>query len=177
MSHMSNADSWCDCGFNDDSVRVAEVGDRVVAGAADLVSLMQSTPALVSQRPDAGRWSALEYAAHVRDVLLTIRDRVVIGLVEDRPGFKPMYRDERVNLGLYGADGLDDVTADLVAVSVMFKRLFSAVDPASLDRAVLYGFPNPDVRTVGWMGCQAVHEIEHHTADVRENLRLLAARA
>lgn len=47
-----------------------------------------------TRRPSPDRWSANEYAAHVRDVLLTIRDRLVIGLVEDNPRFKPVYRDE-----------------------------------------------------------------------------------
>ena len=33
-----------------------------------------------------------------------------------------------------------------------------------------YGFPDPVTRTLGWMGKQAVHEIEHHLADMEENL-------
>ena len=46
----------------------------------------------------------LEYGAHVRDVLLVLRDRFVVGVVADNPGFTPMYRDERVDLGMYGGE-------------------------------------------------------------------------
>ena len=52
----------------------------------------------------------------------------------------------------------------------MFVRLFDAIDPALLPRPVQYGAPNPAPRTLLWMGQQAVHEVEHHGADIAENL-------
>ena len=115
-------------------------------------------------------WSALEYVAHVRDVLLTIRDRMVIGLVEDEPGFAPMYRDERVEFGLYAGDTADDLAVELPAAAAMLARMYAALPPAGYDRPVRYGFPDPAARTVGWMGLQAVHESEHHLLDVRRTL-------
>lgn len=39
---------------------------------------------------------------------------------------------------------------------------------------VQYGFPDPQTRTLLWMGLQAIHECEHHLGDIEENARLLA---
>jgi hypothetical protein len=163
-------DTCEDCGFCWELVAVDEIGPRVRAATTGIAQAIrnQSTRSLV--RPSDERWSALEYAAHVRDVYLTIRDRLVIGLVEDNPGFKPMHRDERVSLGLYEADTVEDVSGELVASANMLLRLFGAIDQQQLQRVVQYGFPDPIERTLLWMAQQAVHEAEHHLADITENL-------
>lgn len=128
----------------------------------------------VSFRPNPARWSALEYGAHIRDVHITIRDRIVIGLVEDDPSFKSLYRDERISLGLYAQDTVASVTQELAAAAGMFGRLFDAVAADALLRSVQYGSPNPQPRTILWMGIQAVHETDHHLADIKENLKQAA---
>src|SRR4051794_27759487 len=86
------------CGFAWVSVPAAEVGTRVTQGSralADRLRALGPDAAVVRPAPDV--WSALEYSAHVRDVLMNIRDRVVVGLAEDTPSFKPLYRDVRVD--------------------------------------------------------------------------------
>ena len=164
----------CDeCGFDYDATARTEVGARVRAAAAATAALLTDAADLAAQRPGPERWSGLEYAAHVRDVLITIRDRLVIGLVEDDPGFKPMYRDQRVSLGLYGGDTADAVAPEVVAAAAMLARLFDAIDPDALARPVQYGFPDPEHRTLLWMGRQAVHECEHHLDDMRANVARL----
>lgn len=167
--------SACSCGFDDGSVSLDAVEARTLAAIAAIAEVMASNEASAAARPSAERWSIVEYAAHVRDVLLTVRDRLVIGLVEDDPGFKPLYRDERVELGLYRADPAAAVGQELASAAAMFVRLFSAIEPNSLSRTVQYGHPGPVTRTLGWMGTQAVHEAEHHLTDMEENLRLLSA--
>jgi DNA segregation ATPase FtsK/SpoIIIE, S-DNA-T family len=61
------------------------VAQRVESGSDDL-----------GTRRLAEEWSPLEYACHVRDVLVMQRDRLYVALVEDEPSFTPMYREERV---------------------------------------------------------------------------------
>jgi DinB superfamily len=163
-----------ECGFDFDTVDRDDVTRRALAGVQAIADLVSSEALMSVHRPTADRWSAIEYTAHVRDVLLTIRDRLVIGLVEDDPGFKPLYRDERISLGLYRRDTAADVAAELRAAGSMFARLFDAIEPNLLTRPVQYGFPDPSPRTLLWMGRQAVHEVEHHFGDVRENVRALA---
>jgi DinB superfamily len=163
-----------DCGFDFDMVSRDDITRRATAGVCAASDVVAGGPLTSLRRPIGDRWSAVEYAAHVRDVLLTIRDRLVIGLVEDNPGFKPLYRDERINLGLYRRDTADEVAAELHAAGAMFARLFDEIDPHLLSRPVQYGFPDPSPRTLLWMGRQAVHEVEHHLGDIQENLRTLA---
>jgi hypothetical protein len=161
----------CDeCGFDFDMVPRDDIARRVKAGVREAADVVAGEPSISLLRPDADRWSAVEYTAHVRDVLLTIRDRLVIGLVEDNPGFKPLYRDERLSFGLYRRDTADDVAVELRAAGSMFARLFDEIDPRLLTRPVQYGFPDPLPRTLLWMGRQAVHEVEHHLGDIHENL-------
>jgi hypothetical protein len=164
----------CECGFVWESVPRSEITNRVRTAAVEMAKLLNSQDVKQArERTEPERWSNLEYGAHARDVMLTIRDRLVIGLVENNPGFKPLYKDERIDLGLYMADNAHDVAAETTAAASMFERLFDAIDPTKLDRMVQYGFPNPGPRTLLWMGQQAVHEVEHHLGDMRKNLQML----
>lgn len=165
----------CDlCGFEYETVSQHTIGPRVIRSADAIAALITERPELGSLRPSAERWSVNEYGAHVRDVFLLIRDRLVIGLVEDNPGFKPGYKDERLALGLYAADTAVALANELPAAAAMLIRLFDAIDPTQLMRPVQYGYPDPSEQTLLWMGRQAVHESEHHYLDIVENLRLLS---
>jgi hypothetical protein len=155
-----------DCGFAWETVPDTDIGPRVVGGAAALAEVLLTDP-LPTERPRAGRWSSLEYAAHLRDVCLHVRDRVVITLVEDEPEFKPLYRDERVDLGLYAADDAGTVARELTGAAALFARTFGTLDPSQLARTGVYAYPTPRSRAVRWMGQQVVHEAEHHLGDVR----------
>ena len=163
----------CECGFRHETVDLDDIPGRIRFGVTAIAAQLVAEPDRSLLRPAPQRWSMLEYGAHVRDVLLTIRDRLVIGLVEDNPGFKSLWRDERVNLGLYRTDTPAAVVQELEAATAMFLRLFAEIDPASLGRVVQYGFPDSTTRTLEWMGQQAVHEVEHHLGDIQENLAQL----
>jgi hypothetical protein len=152
----------------------AEIGPRIAAGAGAIVGVLRSSAASNTTRPSPERWSTLEYGAHVRDVLLHVRDRFVIGAVEHEPEFKPLYRDERVALGLYARDDAATVSSELDAAAGLFVRTFAAFDEEQLARLCRYSYPTVSTRTLLWMGQQVVHEVEHHRGDVEENLRLLA---
>jgi S-DNA-T family DNA segregation ATPase FtsK/SpoIIIE len=58
-------------------------------------------------------WSPLEYACHLRDLLLQ-RDRLYVALVEDEPSFKPMYREERVAFDRSGAQSPTAVAGQII---------------------------------------------------------------
>lgn len=158
------------CGFDFDALTPGEVGPTSIALVDGVVTALTDGGDDVASRPTPERWSALEYGSHIRDVMLTIRDRLVIGLVEDDPEFKPLYREERVERGLYRADTAPEIVTELRAATAMFARLFEAIDPDDHDRPVQYGYPGPATRSLLWMGRQAVHEAYHHLADIRENL-------
>jgi hypothetical protein len=149
-----------------DEVPEADVGRRVRSGAAAVAAIVRSSPS-AGERPGPGVWSPLEYAGHLRDVCLHVRDRLVIGLVEDTPSFKPLYRDERVDLGLYAGDDPSTVADELEWSAELFARTFERLAPGALDRTVIYVYPAAAERTLRWVGQQVVHEVEHHLGDVR----------
>jgi hypothetical protein len=122
--------------------------------------------AMLRTRPTAGVWSALEYTCHVRDVFLTLRDRLYTVLVEDKPVVAPMYRDHRVILARYNEQDPEEAAEQLAAAARLIAQAFEALDPAQLARLCVYPFPAPTERPVLWVGQHAVHEGEHHLRDV-----------
>ena len=156
------------CGFAWDAVGVEEIGPRLDRAAAELAALLRADEAQATQRPSEIVWSATEYAAHVRDVLLHVRDRLVIALVEDDPSFKPLYRDQRVDLGLYAADVPAVVADELLSAAGLFRRTVERLTAEQLARTAEYAYPVTATRTVRWMAAQALHEAEHHLGDARD---------
>ena len=161
------------CGFVWDDVAAGEVPARVTTAALAIAAHLEAAGGVALRRPEPGRWSMLEYAGHVRDVIINLRDRIILGAVEDNPEPKRMYADDRVNLGLYAADTIDVVADELATVADLFGRTFDALTPGLLARPIHYGWPAPATRTLLWVGAQTVHEAEHHLADVAEDRRLL----
>ena len=159
------------CGFAWDSVPTSEISERARSGALTIAALLQGDG--VAQRPAPNRWSTLEYAAHVRDVLLNLRDRIVVALVEEDPDFKPLYRDQRVDLGLYADDTPANLRRDLDMASDLFRRTLAALSPEQRTRPCQYAYPTLTPRSVLWMARQVVHEVEHHLGDIEDNAAAL----
>lgn len=142
------------------------------------VSNERADPALgitIRTRPGPRIWSALEYACHVRDVFLVVRERLYLTLVEDCPSFAPMYRDERASLARYAAEEPDDVGRELKVAAELLAWAFEGLDDAQLQRRCICNLPEARERTVLWLGRDAVHEGEHHLRDVDAALRSAAA--
>ena len=119
------------CGYAWETVAREDISGRVDAGTAAIADMLARSPERAQERPSPQRWSATEYAAHVRDVLLNLRDRLVVGLVEDVPTFTAMYRDERVTMGLYRPDTPD---ADR-PIAIPLRKMVTG--PLSLTTAIV----------------------------------------
>jgi ketosteroid isomerase-like protein len=155
-----------ECAFVWATVPVEDVGARIQAGAEAIAAMLRAgTEEAVSTRPAPEVWSALEYAAHVRDVLYHVRDRVVIGLAENSPVYKPLYRDVRVDAGLYRDERPDVVATELELAAALFVRSYAVLSDEQLARPVVVAFPTDQVRTISWLGRHVVHEVEHHRDD------------
>jgi hypothetical protein len=115
----------------------------------------------------------LEYSAHMRDVFMSIRERIVRASIETDSVGSPIYREERVDLGFYRLDEPDEVAKELLAMSRLFVRTFEALPAGFENRLFAYSTISPQKVTILWAGAQALHECEHHLGDVRENVRLL----
>ncbi len=121
---------------------------------------------LLRLRPTADTWSALEYACHLRDVFLVQRDRLYTTLVEEKPTFTPMYRDERATLAQYNAQDPEAVAHQLTIAAQLIAQAFQALHPSQLTRLCIYNFPARSERSLLWVGQHVIHEGEHHLRDI-----------
>jgi S-DNA-T family DNA segregation ATPase FtsK/SpoIIIE len=129
----------------------------------------------IHTRPGPRTWSALEYACHVRDVLLIQRERLYLALVEDCPNTARLYPDARATLGRYASEEPGDVARQLTAAADLLAWAFDGLDGPSLDRRCVISAPEPHEHTIAWLGLHSVHEGEHHLHDIDAALRSAAA--
>jgi hypothetical protein len=153
------------CGFDYDSVGVADVPGRIGAAGPRYAAALSGVAEL-RRRPAPEVWSPLEYLCHVRDVLGVQRERVALALEVDNPVVTPMGRDERVVRDAYNAQDPAVVLAALNAAATELARDLAALTPAQWERTVVYNWPSPAPRTLLWVARHTIHEIEHHLGDV-----------
>jgi hypothetical protein len=162
-----------ECGFSYEGLAPEAVPERLRALRSKFSEeLAGADPASASRRPGPGVWSALEYACHVRDVLLVQRERAIAAQVEHVPSPPRMHRDERVALARYGAHPVPVVLDQLGMAAELCAVVFEALDQAGWARRLIYRWPDATERDLAWVGRNTVHEGEHHLMDVR---RVLAA--
>src|SRR5262245_43965612 len=162
----------CDeCGYDHEALSRGEILAVLPDMAAEHRRLLGSAPAerlRAHTRP--GSWSPLEYGCHVRDVLIVQRDRVLLAQAEQTPRFASMRRDERA---VEERDNEQDPVAVGAAITVAATDLTStlaALDDAGWQRTGIYPWPEPEIRTVEWIGRRTAHELAHHLFDIRRLL-------
>lgn len=158
----------CDvCGFAWDDVPAVDIPPRLRAALDGYLAVLADDDPGLSTRPSADVWSVIEYCGHVRDVAFNLRDRIVLGLAEDHPTPKPMYQDVRIENGLYADDTPAAMALELAAGLGLLAKTVAALDDARLARTLVYGWPRVADRSLAWVAAQALHEAEHHLADVQ----------
>lgn len=171
---MSETSENCEvCGFVWDAITPAQISTRINSAAIVFAHLLRDQPEYALVRPREGRWSAIEYGCHVRDVLFNLRDRIILGAVEDNPEPKAMYGTPRIELGLYRTESVVTVAEGLIVAGALFGRTFDALPAGFTERPIFYGWPRPATRTLKWVAAQALHECEHHLDDAKTNISLL----
>jgi hypothetical protein len=118
-------------------------------------------------RPAPDVWSRLEYACHIRDVLLVQRERVLMV----RRGFDdealPMGRDERVDHDGYNDQKPVDVALQLEQSALLFAGVLNRMEAADWEKTIVYRFPERSRRTLRWLAVHTEHEVAHHLSDIR----------
>ena len=158
----------CDeCGFVYDDFAIADVAatlrsvgrryEAPIAGASDVE---------MRTRPQSDVWSVLEYACHVRDVLRVQRDRVALALVEDRPDFTPMGREERVVNDRYNEQEPAVVSDQIAEAADTLASAVEMLTPSQWARTGIHHWPTTTERTIAWLARHTVHECEHHLRDI-----------
>jgi hypothetical protein len=129
---------------------------------ADLIRTAK-TGLAIRPRPDV--WSPLEYACHVRDVLLVQRERILLARRVPCPELTPMGREERVDHDGYAIQDPSAVARQLTDAALLFGNVLSRLGKQDWERQVQYNFPEPRPRSLRWVAVHTEHEVIHHLAD------------
>jgi MOSC domain-containing protein YiiM len=127
--------------------------------------------ALLSTRPAPGVWSALEYAAHSRDVTMAMGVLLHVALTEPdtvlpAPPAEPSVPELPPTLS--------DAVAQLDANAARVLRKVSRLSDEEWSHRVTVG---AEARDVAWIVGHAVHDATHHLRDVGRGLHTLGAGA
>lgn len=165
----------CDeCGFDDEALSPAAIPAAIRSFAkryrAPLSRFLpgEDGDALVRQRPAPGTWSALEYAAHVRDVFAAYDRWIQQCLAEDRPVLGGPDADELATERSYNDDEPGAVADALAANAEALAATIEAVPGGGWDRV---GLRRGEERSVLVTARRAVHEGSHHLLDIGRGLR------
>jgi hypothetical protein len=123
---------------------------------------------LIRRRPDETTWSALEYAAHVRDVFSAYDRWIGRCMTEDRPvldgpGPDHLAADRRYNE--------DDPAAVADALAANAERLAATVEALPPDVWDRVGVRRNEERSIRFTARRAVHEGSHHLLDIGRGMR------
>ncbi len=155
------------CRFEWDAIAADEMPVRLRVAAAGFAEALAAEGSSPYDRAGPQMWSAIEYAAHARDVLLNLRERIICGVAEDNPTPKAMFAAVRLAAGVYAGESVEALPAEMTVATELLCRTLEALTPEVLARPIFYPYPVPATRTLLWVGAQAVHEMEHHLDDVR----------
>lgn len=159
-----------ECGFVYHLDHAAAAVRVTPALAGEMAQLLGTEGADVRSRRKPEVWSPLEYACHLRDVLLVQRERVLTARRVDRLEITSMGREERVEHDGYETQDPEDVARQLTDAAQLFARVLARLGDADWERVVLYPVPDPTPRTLAWVAVHTVHEARHHLMDVRRQL-------
>jgi hypothetical protein len=164
------ADRCEECGFEYDEAGAGQSGRNIVALVERLVPLLLDPSGDLVSRREPEVWSPLEYACHIRDVLLVQRERVLMARRVDRPTLEPMGREERVDHDGYREQDAADVARQVIDAGRLFAGVLARLGPADWDRCVVYNYPSPSERSLRWVAVHTVHEVRHHLQDITRQI-------
>jgi len=152
-----------ECGFDSAALHRERIGEQVRANALvwhEVLAAGEATRA----RPAPQVWSPLEYACHVRDVLLLFGDRLRLMLDQDDPQFANWDQDETAVQERYGEQDPASVSVELAAAAATTAAGFDAVTGDQWQRPGRRS--NGSVFTVDTLGRYFLHDLVHHAHDV-----------
>lgn len=163
----------CDeCGYDDASYGRPGMLVAITELAAEHGQLLRTVPAVrLRAHARAGSWSPLEYGCHVRDMLTVQRQRVLLAQAEQTPRFDSMRRDERAVEEAYNEQDPLVVAGEIESAAAALTCTLQDLSDPGWARTGVYPWPEPEVRSIEWVGGRTVHELVHHLMD---NRRLLS---
>jgi hypothetical protein len=163
------AEQTCEeCGLRASEVPRASLPDALRSGAADWAQLLSSSADDALRAHPVPGWSALEYAAHVRDVLDLYTHRVQLVLAEDEPVLGWWDHEAAAVDEAYNEADPGEVGDRLTVNADGFAAVASAVEEGEWSRSATR---RPGERfTVEGLVRFALHEVRHHHWDAERVL-------
>lgn len=150
-----------------------QISNLIRDNAVRWIPILELDDERLRRRPRPDRWSALEYAAHVRDVFELFDHRLDLMLTEDAPHFPNWNQDETALDKHYDEADPADVLEDLQANATRLAVRFAAVSGAQWERT---GHRSDGASfTVESFARYLIHDPEHHRHDVEHGLRMIAS--
>lgn len=166
-----------ECGFHASTVTpvnaeatVRALGRRYQAPLTRLLPGEDSDEVL-RKRPNPDTWSALEYAAHVRDLIALWGHTLHRALREDRPNLPrpdPEIADRFAAEEAYNSQDPTKVAQELSANAERMAAKVATIAPDQWDRDVMFG---DEEMTALAIVHKVAHEGEHHLLDLARSLR------
>jgi hypothetical protein len=152
------------CGVDAGSLAAAQVPDLLRDNARAWLEVLSRDA--VAARRDAGTWSPLEYACHVRDVHLLFDQRLALMLDQDDPAFADWDQDAAAVQGRYADQVPREVGAQLQEAAERVADRYAGVPVDQLSRTGRRS--NGAVFTVTTLGQYHAHDVLHHLWDVQD---------
>jgi hypothetical protein len=152
-----------ECGFDTQSFAVQAVPDMITANAAAWREVLTG-PGDLRRRPAPGKWSAVEYGCHVRDVFVLYDRRLELMLTADDPLFPNWDQDATAVADRYQEQDPAEVAATLPEAAQAIADRFANVTDDQWQRT---GRRSDGTSfTVETFARYLVHDPVHHLYDV-----------
>jgi DinB superfamily len=152
-----------ECGLDTQSFRRGGVGGMIRANAAAWHGPLTG-PGDPRLRPSPGKWSALEYGCHVRDVLRLYEQRLTLMLTQDGPLFPDWDQDATAVADRYHEQDPATVTRELAAAADVIAAHLDRLTPDQWQRT---GSRSDGAHfTVESFARYFIHDPVHHLYDV-----------
>lgn len=152
-----------ECGFDVRGFPRREVGAMIRANATQWQKVLQHPQ--VRQRPSDDKWSALEYACHVRDVFRLYDERLQMMLTLDDPSYPNWDEDETAITERYREQDPEVVARDLAEAADQLAVRFEEVGRDEWERT---GNRSDGASfTIETFARYLIHDPVHHLHDVR----------
>jgi DinB family protein len=153
-----------DCGFDPAPVGRGDLGPAIRDSAAGWPTRLGEADATQRPRPDV--WSPTEYACHVRDVHVLFAQRLGLMLADDGARFANWDQDTTAVEEHYDLQDPAEVGPALVEAAEAVAALYDSVPDDAWGRRGVRS--NGDVFTVETLGRYHLHDVLHHSWDVRQ---------
>ena len=163
-----------ECGFDAATVAPEQVGRMVRDNAAEWQQVLARPRDELAARPSDDRWSALEYACHVRDVFRLYDQRLALMLAEDDPDFANWDQDDTAVAERYNEQDPAHVASAIAEAAGPLAARFDGVTGDAWQRTG--NRSDGAIFTVASFARYLIHDPVHHLDDVAKGFAVLADR-